>query len=397
MRVSTAGIHQSALAGIMERNAELVKLQNQIATGKRIRTPADDPTGAVRATELDRLLSESSQYARNSDVATNRLSLEEQTLGDVTSLLQRVRDLTVQANNATVDATGRQSIATEIKARLDELMSLANHKDANGEYLFAGFKTLTQPFGNAGPSVQYFGDQGTRSVQVGPSQTVVDGHSGFEVFMDVPQGNGTFYTRAGAPNTGTGIIDTGSVTNPTAWVSDTYTITFTSATTYEVRNAANTLVSSGAYTSGGSITFNGAQVTITGAPAANDTFQVGPSGSEDMFTTLNKLVATLNRPGVPASDSAQFSTEMGATLTQLDSALDHVSSVRSSVGARLSVLQSTADGRADNDLELKQSLSQLRDLDYADAVTKLNVQLVGLQAAQSSYAQLSQLSLFNFL
>jgi flagellar hook-associated protein 3 FlgL len=397
MRVSTAGIHASALAGIIERNAEMVKLQNQIATGKRIRTPADDPTGAVRAAELDRLLSESSQHARNSDVATNRLSLEEQTLGDVTSLLQRVRDLTVQGNNATVDAAGRQTIATEIKARLDELLSLANHKDANGEYLFAGFKTLTQPFGNVGTSVQYFGDQGTRALQVGPSQTVVDGHSGYEVFMDVPQGNGTFYTRATATNTGTGIIDTGSVTNPTAWVSSTYTITFTSPTTYEVRNATSALVSSGTYTSSGAITFNGAQVTVTGAPATNDTFTVGPSASEDMFTTLNKLVATLNRPGVPTSDSAQFSTEMGAALTQLDSALDHVSSVRSAVGARLSVLQSTADGRADTDLELKQSLSQLRDLDYADAVTKLNVQLVGLQAAQSSYAKLSQLSLFNFL
>jgi flagellar hook-associated protein 3 FlgL len=116
-----------------------------------------------------------------------------------------------------------------------------------------------------------------------------------------------------------------------------------------------------------------------------------------MFATISKLVTTLGRTTAQSADGAQFATEMGNTLTQLDSALDHASSIRSQVGARLQVLDTTASSRDDRDLELKGSLSQLRDLDYADAITKLNVQLVGLQAAQSSYAKLSQLSLFNYL
>ena len=145
-RVSTAGMHNNALAGILERNAALVKTQAQIASGKRILTPADDPSGAVRALDIDRALAEFDQYARNSDVVTNRLTFEEQTLANMTDLLDRVRGLALQGANATVDANGRRAIATEVQGRLDELMAMANRKHANGEYLFAGYSTLTQPF-----------------------------------------------------------------------------------------------------------------------------------------------------------------------------------------------------------------------------------------------------------
>jgi flagellar hook-associated protein 3 FlgL len=396
-RISTAGMHAAALQGILDRNASLAKTQNQIASGKRITSPADDPSGAVRALDIDRALAQSQQFSRNSDAVTNRLTYEEQTLADMTTLLNRVRDLTVEGANATVDATGRNAISQEIQARLDDLIAIANRKDANGEYLFAGYTTLTQPFSKSGNTVQYVGDQGVRLVQTSDTQKVADGHSGYDVFLNVTEGNGTFVTGANAANTGTGIIDTGSVTNPTAWVKGSYSVHFTSPTAYEILDSTSAVVTTGAYTSGGSITFNGIQLSITGTPATDDRFSIDPSTSEDMFSTLQKLITTLARPGVTTTDRAQFSTEMGATLTQLDAALSHVSGVRSDVGARLSVLEQTADSRDDRELELTTSLSALRDLDYAEAITRLNVQLLGLQAAQSSYTKIAQLSLFNYL
>jgi flagellar hook-associated protein 3 FlgL len=400
MRISTAGMHSSALRGILERNATLIKTQNQIASGKRIQSPADDPSGAVRALELDRSLAESQQFKRNADVATSRLNLEEQALADTTNLLQKVRDLTLQANNAPVDAVGRQAISTEIKARLQELMGIANRKDATGEYLFSGFSTLTQPFVLTATGVGYTGDQGVRALQTSPTQRIPDGHSGFETFIKVAEGNGTFVTGADGANTGSGSIDGGSVTNPAAWDPDTYTIRFDTATPYQVLDSTTpvpNVVTSGTYLAGGEITFNGVQVRISGTPAVNDEFTVAASGTEDMFTTLNQLVTTLNRAAVGEADKAQFNTEMGATLSQLDSALDHLNGVRADVGARLSLLDEAAENRADRELELGKSLSELRDLDYAEAITRLNVQLVGLQAAQASYSKLSQLSLFDYL
>jgi flagellar hook-associated protein 3 FlgL len=396
-RISTAGQHNAALQAILDRSAQLVKTQNQIATGKRINTPADDPAGAVRALDLDKALAEADQWGRNSDAATNRLSFEEQTLSDVNTLLQNVRDIAVQGANATVDANSRADLAQQVQSRLDDLLAIANRKDANGEYLFSGYQTLTQPFSKSGASVQYAGDQGVRLVQTSSTQKVADGHSGYEVFLQVDEANGTFVTGANAANTGSGVISSGTVANPGAWVKGNYTLQFTTATDYEIRDSSNTLVGSGTYTSGGAITFNGAQFDITGTPAVGDRFSIDSSTTEDMFTTLQNLVTTLKQGSATPAQRAQFDTQMGAALTQLDQALDHVSSVRSEVGARLNAIDETADSRDAQNVELSQSLSDIRDLDYAQAVTQLNLQLAGLQAAQSSYTKIAQLSLFDYL
>jgi flagellar hook-associated protein 3 FlgL len=105
----------------------------------------------------------------------------------------------------------------------------------------------------------------------------------------------------------------------------------------------------------------------------------------------------MGRSTTTPADQAQFATEMGSALVHLDRALDHVSSIRAEVGARLSVLDQTEDTRLDNEVDLADSISALRDLDYAKAITQLNLQTVGLQAAQSSYARLAQISLFDYL
>jgi flagellar hook-associated protein 3 FlgL len=315
----------------------------------------------------------------------------------MTTLLQNVRDIAVQGANATVDAGSRADLAQQVQSRLDDLLSIANRKDANGEYLFSGYQTLTQPFSKGTTGVQYAGDQGVRLVQTSSTQQVADGHSGYDVFLQIDEGNGTFVTSANAANTGSGVINPGTVTNPGAWVQGNYTLQFTTATDYEIRDSSNTLVASGTYTSGNSITFNGAQFAITGTPAVGDRFGIDTSATEDMFTTLQNLVTTLKQSNVTPAERARFDTQMGAALTQLDQALDHVSSVRSEVGSRLNAIDETADSRDAQNVELNKSLSDLRDLDYAQAVTQLNLQLAGLQAAQSSYTKIAQLSLFDYL
>ncbi len=398
MRISTAGIHNSALAQMMAKSSALAKTQNQIAAGTRILTPADDPIGAAQALELDRALAESQQHEKNTTAATNRLSVEEQTMGDVTSLLQRIRDLVVQANNPTLDDSGRKSVLAEVQVRFSDLVDLANRKDANGEYLFSGYSTLTQPFVKSGGTVTYKGDDGTRVLQTGPSQLVTDGHPGSAVFLDIKQGNGTFVTGAAAANTGGATIDVGTVTNATAWTPGTYTIHFTTPTDYEVLDSTNTQISTGTYSPNGTgITFNGISTQIQGIAATNDQFTVSPAGAEDMFTSVNKLITTLQRSSNSTAQNAQFATEMGQALSQIDNSLERVADVRSEVGARLSVLSDSTGDQADRQLDLKSQLSQIRDLDYADAITTLNIQLAGLQAAQQSYAKISGLNLFNYL
>jgi len=397
MRISTAGLHNLALQGITDRDADLAKTQSQIATGKRIQSPADDPAAATQAVQLDRSLSESQQFGRNADVATNNLSLEEQALADSNDLLTSIRDLAVQANSGALDPGSRQAIATQLQAQLQQLVDLANRKNGNNEYLFSGFATAAQPFIQSAAGVSYVGDQNVRQLQTSQTQHVSVSDSGYSVFVNIDSGNGTFVTAANPANTGSGTIDAGSVTDPTAWVPGTYRLQFTSGTAYQVLDSTNAVVSSGTYTPGNSISFRGIAVNVGGQPATGDEFTVSPSSSQDVFTTVKQLIATVGSSTVTDAQRAQYSTRIAASLQQLDTSLDHINAVRSSVGARLSTLDQTQSTRADNEVTLQTSLSGLRDLDIAKAVTQLNLQQVGLQAAQASYARIAQLSLFNYL
>ncbi len=397
MRVASSTIQQGALNGMLRQQAQLSRTQNEVATGKRIQSPADDPPAAARLAGLERSLAENARFSANSDSATNRLNFEEQAIADATTSLQRLQELALQANNTVIDADSRRTISAEMRARLEELRDIANRQDASGDYLFSGLRTATKPFDRAGGTMVYRGDTGGRRIQIGPDQTVADGHSGFEAFVNIREGNGTFVTRANAASTGSGTIGAGSLFDPSAWVAGDYTISFTSPTAYEVRDAANVLVSSGAYTSGSEIQFRGISLSISGAPATGDTFGVEAAGTESIFTTVDTLITTVESATITPASRAQFSSAMGTVIGQVSTAIDHLSAIRSEVGARLSTLESSANARDQLDVETQKVMSDLRDVDYAEAITRMNAQLVGLQAAQQSYTRIAGLSLFDYL
>jgi flagellar hook-associated protein 3 FlgL len=398
MRISTHSIHHAAITSLLNQQTVLSKTQTQIASGKRVQTPSDDPVAAVHILELQRSLAESEQFETNADMAKSRLTLEEQALADTNTLMQRVRELTIQGSNASVDPASRKMLAQEVRGHLKDLMDIANRRDANGEYLFSGYATLTQPFASTGSAISYFGDQGNRALQIGQDQRVADGHSGQDVFMGVTGGNGVFVTTAGGTNIGTGVIASGSIVDPSQWVAGDYTLRFTSATgDYQILDSAATVVATGTYTANSAISFRGANINLSGMPAQNDTFSIARSRPEDMFTTLNDLANTLDASTITQADRARFSSDMATVLAQLDQVGDHLSSVRAEVGTRLKTIEGAQNALADRKVELESATSQLRDLDYAEAISRMNQQLVGLQAAQASYSQIAQLSLFDYL
>ena len=400
MRISTSQKYQMAVQAMLTQQARLSKTQNQVATGKRVQTPSDDPVAAVQINNLTQAQSANQQFGKNNSIATTRLQLEEQALNDTTTVTQRVRELIVQANTATLNTSDRQSIATELKSRKDELLAIANRKDSNGEYLFGGLSGGTQPFvAGANGSVNYVGDAGSRSVQVDASLSVQDGDPGNRLFMDIQAGNGTFTATATATNTGSGVLDAGTVVNASQWVAGNYTVKFGAAGAWSATDSGGTQVGSGTYTgaAGSTISFLGIQVGISGSPAANDTLTIAPSGTQDVFSTISSAVTALQAPIANDAQRAQFTTTMNATLQQLDQVGNNVSQVHAQVGARLSMLDDTENARQNSLLDLKSASGNLSDLDYASAVASLSQQQLGLQAAQAAFATTSKLSLFNYL
>ena len=402
MRVTTSLIYQLGVDAIARQHEMLLKTQQHIASGKRMLTPADDPIGAAQAMTVTQAKARVSQYTANIHAGNDALAHAESVLGQVSDVLQAARTHVVAAQTATLSDSDRRAIATDLRAQLAQLVGLANAKDGDGAYLFAGFATATQPFAASPGGVVYAGDAGTRTLEVAPSRQLAISASGDRVFMRIPNGNGTFTATAATANAGTGVVTPGSVVNPAAVNGDTYRVQFNvvaGVTTYDVIDVTTaTVVSSGnPYVDGGAITVAGMQVTISGAPANGDRFDLAPSASQSVFDTLDALIAVLETPVVSAADRTRLANGLNRVFADLDGDLEHLLTVRAERGAGLRELESLASGHEGQQILHDQTLSRLSDLDYNVSLSDFARQQLALEAAQKSFIQVSGLTLFDFL
>lgn len=399
MRVSTSWMHQQSLGTMLERQGDLSNLNIQLGTGKRINQPSDDPVGAARASDLNHLTAQSAQFQRNIGSANARLGLEDQTLSNVTNVLGRARVLLLQAANGSQTDQTRGDIAAEMVQLREQLLGQANSKDGQGEYIFAGNRTGTMPFVDQS-GVSYVGDDGQRMVAAGPGLQIATGDPGSAVFANIPTGNGTFAISADAANTGSAVAGASSVSNPaaspSAWDGDNYSIVFTADNAYEVQNGLGVVVDAGSYdpVDGGSITYGGAQVAFKGVPDAGDTFALGASTMQDVFTTLDNIIATLRQPH---GGDAAMQNSINTQFANLDQGIDIISRTRGMVGARMNALDQQAALNDDLTLQYKTSLSEVQDLNYYDAISQISAQTMALQAAQQTFTRIQGSKLFDYL
>jgi flagellar hook-associated protein 3 FlgL len=400
MRISSNAIFNSNVSALDQQQSKIFKTQQQISTGLRMSSAADDPVAAAGALDVSQSLAINTQYISNQKAALSTLSMAGTIMQSVTSLLQNVRDTVISAENGSLSASDLKTIASNLNGSVQELMGLANSKDGQGNYLFSGFQTGNQPFLNTPSGVAYFGDDGPRNIQVSSTRQIASSDSGADIFMRIKNGNGTFATQASSSNTGTGLISQGNVINPALLTGDNYSVTFNvvgGVTTYDVTNTTtSTTVSSGnAYVSGQAISFDGMQFNITGAPVNGDTFTVTPSTNQSIFKTITDIANALNTPVVGANQANSLSQG----INNLDSALNNVLNVQSSQGMRINEVNSLQTMGGNVGLQLQNNLSQLQDTDFTKAASDLAQQTMVLQAAQKSFALVAgnNMSLFNYI
>ena len=194
MRISTSWNQQLSVNAMLDQQSKLSNTQMKLSTGKQILSPSEDPAAAVRLLDLDQMTKQTEQYQNNIQTARQRLSLEEANIQDVVNTMFRIKELTVQGLNDSNLQSDRVAIADELDQLNQHMLGIANTKNANGEYLFSGYATNTQPYakgpdfdntllpGSAVASYPYFGDKSQRNIQIGPSRHVADGNFGEQVF-----------------------------------------------------------------------------------------------------------------------------------------------------------------------------------------------------------------------
>ncbi len=438
MRISTIQAFNSSVSGMQKNYANVSRTQEQISTGKRILTPADDPVASVRLLQLSQEQALNEQYTSNNTAAQNSLNSEEAILSSVGTVLQRIREIGVQAGNGTLDATDRESLGTELQQREDELLSLMNSKDASGNYLFGGSQSDQQPFvRNPDGTYSYQGNETERNVQIASSTFVALGDDGKDLFENVFNANRvtTNKTVTGTGTDGTvstGRISLGLVTDKAAYdntfpssnppvATDGIGIHFLSPTNYVVYDQATlpagydwttydpTTPPTGQLATGAIdtnpatsdfVSYGGVRVQIDGVPQNGDDYAINRKPDEEkrsLLNTVSDLRKALQGSGNTEEDNRVIRDSAAIALSNLDAVYAKVDGVRGSVGARLNTLDSTGDFIADVTLVNKSVQSDLEDLDYADAISRLSLQSTILSAAQQSYVKIANLSLFNYI
>ena len=340
MRVSTGMIYEAGLSSMQKRTSSLLRSQQQLAEGRRILRPSDDPVAAARALEVTQAKDANANQGAARDNAKNTLALAESHLQSAGDLMARVRELAVQAGNASLSSQDRRSIANELRVRFDEMVALANSRDGTGLYLFGGYQTGNQPFaGSVEHGVTYGGDDGARMLRVSGSRELPVSDSGNDLFMRIKNGNGVFATSTQyeKPANATRVTYEGAtnVTNPPA-TTGSYELRFWTDTAGTVQTAAQA-VGSAVIPVGGlsftdgvddqlTVTIDGAAIPVdmSGAGVTNYGSRAavvaglqaaigGPSVGVVSLSTTNNLVITSATTG--ASSNVSFAEGNGALAT----------------------------------------------------------------------------------
>lgn len=411
MRISTSWMYQQSINTMLNQQAEVSQTQNEVSTGYAINVASDDPVGAAQIVGLNHILAENTQYASNITSANTRLSTETSTLSTVGNLLNSVNDIALSAMNSAMSSTDLSNMATQLTQYRNQLVQLANTTDANGQALFGGTSTTAAPFvlNSSTGAVTYTGNDQSSYAAIGPGLQVANGDPGSSLFMNLPAGNGSFVASAGSGNTGTLVVGANSVDDTAAFQAATAagplndTITFGANGTYTVTDAAGNPVTdssgnpiTGTYTDGGSISFDGMSITMSGTPAAGDTVNVqsdSASNTQDVFTTLNNMIAALQSGG----SSAELSNTMNRQLESLNQAMDSVSNTQVAVGSRMDTLQQQQSDYSNLSVTYQSALSNVQDVDMASAISNLSLQSTALQASQEVFAKVQSMSLFDYL
>ena len=306
MQVSTSLMFDRAIAQMGITQDRLSKTQTQLSTTKQINKPSDAPDQAATITRLKSAIDRQNSYVSTINSVKDKLSQQETAANNATDVLTRLKELTVQAANDTYSAVDRKSIDLEVQQLRDQLLSLANTQDVNGNFIFSGSRVGKQAFAIDGNGkLVYQGDQTVSATSVGDQSAVDINRSGTNPFDKI------------------------------------------------VRVDAN-----------------------------NKKTAVG------FFEVIADLSAALQANDVGAIKNAVG--EVGTLQQGLSDSL-------ASIGAATNKIDNQASLAEENVLRMKATLSQVEDTDYTQAITNMNKDMLALQAAQSSFAKISQLNLFDYI
>lgn len=423
MRISSLQAFNNGIQGLQRNYADAMRTNQQISSGNRILTPADDPVASVRLMQLEQQQNMLSQYKGNLGAANNSLMQEESTLNSVNNIMQRVREIAGEAGNGSLSQNDRQALAAELQEREDELLGLMNTRNARGEYMFSGFQGKTQPFERAADgSYDYKGDEGQRKLQIGSSLNIAIGDNGKQVFENITNA-ARLDSALTAPTAGSTLAvskplvqDELSYSGNPRFPAEGVTVVFGDPAATPPGVAKDYQIFANPYVADGTevplqsgsldkndelpdtLNFRGMTMQFEGVPTGGETViieSIPGREKQGVLDTIQQLRVALEDNTDSPEGRLDTRSAVAAALTNIDHAMVSIDSTRGAIGARMNVIETTLTHNEDVAIVNKSVQADLREVDYPEALSKLAFQSVVLEAAQQSFVKISQLNLFD--
>jgi flagellar hook-associated protein 3 FlgL len=404
MRVSTSQFYFQSAQMMSQKTSEVSDQMAHISSGLRVHTAKDDAVTYGTLSGLKDDLANIEKYKRNITMAESDNNLQEVVFSDAELVLNRIKEDMLLANNGAYDTEALQTLANQVRDSFDQLLDIANTQNENGDYIFAGYQTDLQPFSqNTDDSVLYTGDTGINQLQISKNITIPTNQTGDAAFISVDNAIGDFSPDY-ITNTSGVAVESAKITDRNLYNSTVtpheYTFSFDAVTNdLTVTDSGGGIVFPAApYTAGQTITFDGVDVTLSGNPLPGDSFVISEEEEISIFETVNSAIEWMER-GVVSDDQnpEQHQVDYSAVLTQLSTALNHITSRRVDAGVRLQILETQENRHLDTELATTSDRSQIEDLDYAKAISEFEQSQIALQASQQTFTTVQGLSLFNYI
>jgi flagellar hook-associated protein 3 FlgL len=380
MRVTQSMLTNNNLKYISNSYSDLQKLSDQITTGKKITKPSDDPVVAMKGMRYRTQVAEIEQYQRNLNEGYNWMENADSTLDSANQILQRIRELTVQASNDTYDPTSRENIVNEMTTLQEQLVTLAETK-VGEKYIFNGTDTASSPINLNQIDMEFSAFQmGLSDGSINPSEYVVN-YQGNKYTYDstdnlFKDNNGSFIEI----DTSTGEI--------------TYTYQEELAYKDGETVAAQKKLDSGSIVISNisAVSTNSNRVLLEVSKGVSIPVNVVSSEafSLDMFGGIEAIKKMISDPDATGK-------EITKTLDSIDGYINSVVSTRSQLGAQMNRAEMVESRLMQQEVVANKTLSENEDIDFEEAVTKYLTQQMVHNAALQVGAQIIQKSLLDFL
>ena len=426
MKISNKLFNDQQVKQFSRNMEDIQNVQARISSGKNIVFASDDPVGAVELSGLKDVTQRIDQFLKNTNLAKDRLGLMDSTLEGAKDIFMRCNELAVQASNDILGVGDREAIALEFDELKKELLSIANIQDSGGSFIYAGYKSQTQPFEiNSSGLIEYKGDRGILNLQLSESRLVESTIDGATVFQDIVTTTGVSTDLFAAIDNVSRSIRT-ATSGVEAAKSDTgiakVTLTNEDPGTYKFS------ITSGAKSHDFSIDITGSDLSDV-ATAINAANLDITATLEDSNKTL-KLVNTyaydieLGKIEIPNIDKSQETPTSFFTMQPIDAAssaignaqtvydfdqtiasrLDelvviqnHLANQRAKVGARMNSVERQEDIMTERKVLVEKDVSDLADADLTELVTELQSMMTSQEASQKAFVRIAHLNLFDML